>query len=424
MQWLDYTATTRVRMFPVEEFARIARKERRVGISQAACCMLHDDTVLSRGSTTGQFYLEPDLNSLYRNGGLPSTTAPSASVMTFWRSEEGLTFEGCPRSTLQSIADNIHTEHKIQLQFGFEIEVVFMKAIRDQNTGHITEYSPATTIHSWSQMTSETRQLVPLLEEITRTLASMGIKLQQFHAESAPGQFEFVLPPDTPLAAVDSLIAARQVITAVAEQHGLRATLYPCPIPGEAGSAAHAHISINPPTLEDAFLAGILDYFPSITAFTLSSEASYERVRSGIWAGSEWVAWGFQNREAPVRKIGPGHWEFKSLDGSANMYLAMAALLAAGKIGLDANLDLRVKECTVDAATLSHFQRVDLGITTMIPKSLEESLDHLEASSSNTLKDLLGTELVKNYVTVKRAEIVRLREIPEETRRLWLLERY
>lgn len=424
MQWLDYTATTRVRMFPIEEFARIARKERRLGISQAVCCMLQDDTVLLEGSTTGQFYMEPDLNSIYRNGGLAPTAAPSATVMTFWRSEDGTPFEGCPRSTLQNIADKIRTEHKIELKFGFEIEVVFLTATQDQNTNEITEYSPATLNHSWSQMTLETRRLVPLLEKVSQILSSMGIKLQQFHAESAPGQFEFVLPPAAPLAAVDTLLAARQVITAVGEQHGLRATLHPRPVANGAGSAAHVHISITPSTQEDSFLAGIFEYFRSITAFTLSSEASYERVRPGIWAGSEWVTWGFQNREAPVRKIEPGHWEFKPLDGVANMYLAMAALLAGGYIGLEEMLPLTVKECTVDAATLSHSERADLGITKQIPKTLEESLDDLELDELNNLNTLLGTELVKNYVTVKRAEIVRLREMPEEKRRMWLLERY
>lgn len=424
MQWLEYTATTRVRMFPIEEFARIARKERRLGISQAVCCMLQDDTVLLEGSTTGQFYMEPDLNSIYRNGGLAPTAAPSATVMTFWRSEDGTPIEGCPRSTLQNIADKIQTEHKIELKFGFEIEVVFLTATQDQNTNEITEYSPATLNHSWSQMTLETRRFVPLLENVSQILSSMGIKLQQFHAESAPGQFEFVLPPAAPLAAVDTLLAARQVITAVAEQHGLRATLHPRPVANGAGSAAHVHISITPSTQEDSFLAGIFEYFRSITAFTLSSEASYERVRPGIWAGSEWVTWGFQNREAPVRKIEPGHWEFKPLDGVANMYLAMAALLAGGYIGLEEMLPLTVKECTVDAATLSHSERADLGITKQIPKTLEESLDDLELDESNSLSTLIGTELVKNYVTVKRAEIVRLREMPEEKRRMWLLERY
>lgn len=421
MQWVDYTATTRVRMFPIEEFVRIARKQRRVGISLSVCCMLQDDTLLPEGTPTGQFYLEPDLNSLYRNGGLAKSAAPSATVMTFWRTEDGAPLDRCPRTALRNIVDKLHTKHNIQLKTGFEVEVVFLKPTQDQHTGHVTGYTPAVANHSWSQMTSETRRLVPLLEEITQTLASMGIKLQQFHAESAPGQFEFVLPPAAPLAAVDALMAARQVIAAVAEQHGLHATLHPRPAPEGAGSAAHAHISITPTTNENAFLAGILKYFQSIAAFTLSSDASYERVRPGIWAGSEWVTWGFQNREAPVRKIEAGHWEFKSLDGLANMYLAMAALLAGGYMGLESNLPLAVKECTVDASTLTSSQRAELGITTPIPKSLAESLDALEKTP---LDKLLGAEMIKNYVTVKRAEMVRLQAMSEEKRRLWLLERY
>jgi glutamine synthetase len=81
-------------------------------------------------------------------------------------------------------------------------------------------------------------------------------------------------------------------------------------------------------------------------AFTLSQDASYDRIRSGIWSGSEWVAWGFQNRETPVRKIGPGHWEIKSLDGLANPYFAIAAILAGGYLGLKENTPLTMRECT------------------------------------------------------------------------------
>ena len=185
-----------------------------------------------------------------------------------------------------------------------------------------------------------------MLEEVAQTLASMGIHLQQFHTESAPGQFEFILPPKAPLAAVDALVAARQVVTVVAERHSLRATLHPRPVPSGAGSASHIHLSISRPVLEEAFLAGILDHFSSIVALTLSQDVSYERVRSGIWAGSVWVTWGSQNRETPVRKIGPGHWEFRSIDGIANPYLAVAAILAGGYLGLEANSPLTVKECT------------------------------------------------------------------------------
>jgi glutamine synthetase len=200
--------------------------------------------------------------------------------------------------------------------------------------------------------------MLPLIEEIVETLASIGIFLEQFHSESSPGQFEFILPSDSPVAAVDTLIKARQVITCVAEKHGLRATLHPRPYPFAAGTASHAHVSISPPTKEASFLAGVLHHYPSIVAFTLSGDASYDRVKSGIWSGSEWVAWGTQNREAPIRKISPGHWEIKSLDGLANMYLAMAAFLAAGYSGVKEDKPLTIKDCQCSSLTLD-----SIGIT-------------------------------------------------------------
>ena len=333
-------------MFPIQEFTRIARKERRVGVSLAVFWMLQDDSITAEGSATGQFYLEPDLTSLYRNGAMTAPAAPSATVMTFWRSEEDGYLEGCPRTTLQCLVNKLQSDYEIEVLCGFEIEVIFLTPVKDAKVGEIIDYKPATTNHSWSQMTSETRRMVPLLEEIARTLSSIGIELQQFHAESAPGQFEFALPPKRPLAAVDSLLTARQVVTAIAERHGLRATLHPRPLPIGSGSASHTHLSISPPTREEAFLAGVLSNYPSIVAFTLSQDASYQRVRPGIWAGSEWVTWGFQNREAPVRKIDRGHWEFKSVDGVANPYLAVAALLAGGYLGLKTSSPLTAKECT------------------------------------------------------------------------------
>ncbi|KAJ5548900.1 hypothetical protein N7513_006134 [Penicillium frequentans] len=417
MQWVDYTATVRVRMFPLQEFIRIARNQRRIGIAMAALSMLQNDVVIPEGSTTGQFYMQPDLSSIYLNGSMVTPAAPSATVMTFWKTEDGQFLEGCPRGTLQNIVEKLHKQHNINVLCGFEVEVVFLKSEKERTT-----CDPATTIHSWSQMTTQTRRMVPILEEITQTLVSMGIKLQQFHAESSAGQFEFVLPPLAPLAAVDTLIATRQVISAVADRHGLRATLHPRPYPDGAGTASHTHISINPPTKEDTFLAGMLNHFRSIVAFTLSQDASYERVRSGIWAGSEWVAWGFQNREAPIRKINPGHWEIKSMDGLANPYFAVAALLAGGYLGLEANAPLTVKECGVDASTLSESQRSELGITTQIPKSLDESLIALE--NDKALQNLLGPGFVRNYTLVKRAESASLSAMSEAERRLWVVERY
>nr|AKR71449.1 FluG protein [Aspergillus glaucus] len=417
MQWVDYTATIRVRIFPILEFAKIVRKQRRIGISLAVFWMLQDDTVTPEGSTTGQFYMEPDLSSLRRNVGIDSK---SATVMTYWRSEEGTELEGCPRTTLQNVTNKLKTEHDIDVTCGFEIEVVLMKPVTNANGDE--DFVPCVRNHSWSNMTSDTRRMVPLLEEISDSLASIGINLEQFHAESCPGQFEFILPPNSPVAAVDTLLKARQVVVNVAEQHGLRATLYPRPIPKAAGTASHAHVSISPATKEDSFLAGVLEHYPALVSFTLSQDVSYDRVKAGIWAGSEWVTFGTQNRETPIRKISPGHWEIKSLDGLANMYFAMAAFIAAGYVGITEQKELTNKDCQYDAATLNDTECAALGITTKLPKTLAQSLSAIE--SDRTLQDLLGPELVKNYCIVKRAESKKLSAMDEYSRRMWLMEKY
>ncbi|OJK01463.1 hypothetical protein ASPACDRAFT_1854838 [Aspergillus aculeatus ATCC 16872] len=418
LQFFDYTATLRLRIFPVQEFAKIVRNQRRIGVCLATQQMLQNDSVCPEGSTTGQFYMQPDLSTLSRNVGLDSK---SATVMSWWFTEEGTPLPGCPRSLLRNVTAQLQTEHGIQVLCGFEIEVVFMKCITNPDTNE-EEFVPCVKNHSWSQMTRETRRMVPLLEEIAETLASIGIDLQQFHAESAPGQFEFVLPPGSPVAAVDTLLKARQVVTQVAEQHGLRATLHPRPYPHAAGTASHAHLSITPSTKEDSFLAGILQHYPALMAVALAGEVSYDRVCSGLWAGSEWVTWGTQNRESPIRKISAGHWEIKTLDGLANMYIAMSAFLAAGYLGVKNNEPLTASDCPYDAATLDEAGRQSYGINTQLPKSLSQSLDHLEADTA--LQDVLGATLVENYLLVKRAEKKKLDSMDEDTRRQWLLERY
>lgn len=75
-----------------------------------------------------------------------------------------------------------------------------------------------------------------------------------------------------------------------------------------------------------------------------SIQESYIRVKS-LEAG-DWVAWGSQNRTAPVRKIAQGHWELRFADATANMYLAISACIGAGLLGLKNNEELRWKDCS------------------------------------------------------------------------------
>lgn len=172
----------------------------------------------------------------------------------------------------------------------------------------------------------------------------------------------------------------------------------------------------------ESFYAGILKHLRAIVAFTYPSPASYERVLDGYWAGGRWITWGDENREAPLRQCQKGHWELRTLDGMANPYLAMAAVLGAGIRGIQSGMPLRLKNCEVDPAGLTDAQRRELGIERMLPGDLGEALESLQVDEE--LSSVLNHAVVQRYIDVKKAEMALLEAMGEEERRQWLFARF
>jgi glutamine synthetase len=176
------------------------------------------------------------------------------------------------------------------------------------------------------------------------------------------------------------------------------------------------------PEVYESFYAGILKHLPAITAFTYSSPASYDRMVDSCWAGGRWVTWGTQNRETPLRKIEDSHWEFKCLDGIANPYLALAALLSSGLNGLLNKEELTWGDCEIDPANFTENDRTELGVDKMLPASLTEALQSLRDDAH--LISWLGQELVDRYLAIKEAEIDTLSKMTNDEQKQWLMERY
>lgn len=174
---------------------------------------------------------------------------------------------------------------------GFEIEVVFMsKDIKDGVFNYGS--TPIDEGHPWSTAQPlQSDHLMDVMETIFEKLERAGLALEQFHPESSPGQFEFILSPLPPVLAVDTLVAAKEIIQAAAANAGMRATLFPKPDPEAVGTGAHTHISLTPGHYWESFYAGVLKHLRAIAAFTYSNDASYERVADGVWAGSTWITW-------------------------------------------------------------------------------------------------------------------------------------
>jgi glutamine synthetase len=153
--------------------------------------------------------------------------------------------------------------------------------------------------------------------------------------------------------------------------------------------------------LERSFLQSLLEKLPFSTAFTLPTEASYERVKDGIWAGGTYACWGKENREAAVRLTGPPgahHFEVRTIDGTANPHIAIATVLGLGLIGIEEGWELKIEDVDGSAADLSAEERENRGIVGRLPRTLSAARDI--ARNDTAINYVLGREFVEKYLSV------------------------
>ncbi|SPN97490.1 related to fluG protein [Cephalotrichum gorgonifer] len=414
--WNDMTGTTRTKAAHIDHVRKCLQTtgEFSFGIAGAAFALMQNDTIAPGGSPVGEYRLHPDYSSM--------TLGPRRGILTsfgVFREPDRTVSSLCPRAALQEVLGRAKSQG-LEFLVGFELELVLMERT-DAGIFRNTQSDG----HNWSSSRVVDRPIFSVIENAMAYLRSVGIHIEQVHAESAPGQFEIVLPAAAPLEATDRLLYVREVVAQYAAAEGYRMTLHPKPFPLAAGNAAHIHLSItgdDDPALYEAFYAGILTHLRAICAFTYSNPSSYDRVADGCWAGGRYVAWGTQNRETPLRKIEGSHWELKCVDGIANPYLALAAVLRVGLDGVREERALEWGDCPVDPASLTEEERAALGIQEMLPESLTEALEAL--AEDEVLREGLGSRLVSRYVAVKGQEVNMLDAMGKAEGKQWLLERY
>lgn len=120
-----------------------------------------------------------------------------------------------------SISDRGASRRGASFLVGFEVEFILLRST-------LPEAEPVSK-HNWSTTGSiysgSTGAIV--LEEIADALQAGGVELQMYHAEAAPGQYEIVTGPLSPLQAADALVFSHEVIYNIANKHELRATFAP-----------------------------------------------------------------------------------------------------------------------------------------------------------------------------------------------------
>ncbi|ADJ44490.1 glutamine synthetase-like protein [Amycolatopsis mediterranei S699] len=216
---------------------------------------------------------------------------------------------------------------------GIEHEVVFRDSLGAPLTAHGVDYA-----------LGGTERLAPLLRDLRTDLAEAGLGVESARAECHPGQYEIVLRHRDALAACDDVLLQQLIVRRAAARHGVTADYLAAPSVGQ-GNSGHVHLSLSAvdgsePDLLGGFLAGVLRDARALTAVWAPTWNSYVRLRTAPFSPRE-VRWGHDDRTAAVRVAGAAdnrRLEFRFAGADAQPHLVVAALLAAGRFGLEEGL--------------------------------------------------------------------------------------
>jgi glutamine synthetase len=259
------------------------------------------------------------------------------------------------------------------------------------------------------------------------------------HEVASGGQIEINFNHSASLTqAADSVQVFKDAVRNTAKNHGKIATFMPKPFfdennsskkitEADNGSGMHVNISIwekdgrrnlfyDP---DDAyaelsqigryFVGGILEHASSLSAIVAPTINSYQRLVPGFEA-PVYVAWARGNRSTIIRvpavernSARSKRVEFRAPDPSANPYLALSAVVAAGMDGIAKKIEPG-EPVNENIYKLSESRKKALGIKPL-PSSLEQALSTLMSDSHYLLQSCFTSDLLQSYLELKAHEI-------------------
>ncbi|MGB9143941.1 MAG: glutamine synthetase family protein [Aestuariivirga sp.] len=319
----------------------------------------------------------------------------------------GKPWEACPRTALKNAIALLKAKTGLTMKLAFEHEFTLI----GQDFGRDPSFSLASI-----------RRAGSLALEIDQALLAAGMPAEQIVPEYGDGQYEIAATPKEPLRACDEAIVSREIIRDAARRAGIHASFVPKPSPTAPGNGIHGHFSLwqgeSPVMAVDgwltrlggAFAAGVIRHAEALMLFTVGSTNSFLRIRPHSWVGA-YTCVGTRNREAMLRfcprsdsSAGPlpkASLEFRVFDATANIYLAIAALIHAGLDGIDKNLE-SPPDVASDPDGLSANDRKQMNIRTL-PENLAAAINSAEKDGELLAK--FPPLLIEALLSVRRDDV-------------------
>jgi len=265
-----------------------------------------------------------------------------------------------------------------------------------------------------------------LIDDIYHFSEAQGLEIDTLIHEEGAGQLEINLRHGDPIELADQVFLFKRTLREAALKHDVYATFMAKPIQGQPGSAMHIHQSVvdrktgrNVFSAADGteteafsnFIGGMQKHVPNALVMFAPYVNSYRRLTQAASAPVN-NKWGYDNRTTAFRvpRSDPNarRVENRIPSSDANPYLALAASLACGLIGINNKL-----KAEPPVLTTANEDEIDL------PRGLLEAVALFE--EDHDLHEVLGKQFCSTYAAIKRAEFETFMEVISPWEREFLL---
>lgn len=372
----------------------------------------------------GDLRLEPDLATL---SVVPWEDDPTAQVICDIVYQNGSRVEFTPRNVLRNIVE-AYTNLGLKPVVAPEIEFYLVQNNPDPDYPLTPPVGRSGRAIGGGQGYSiaGVNEFDELIDDMYHFSEAQGLEIDTLIHEEGAGQLEINLRHGDPVELADQVFLFKRTIREAALKHDMYATFMAKPIQGQPGSAMHIHQSIvdietgnniftNADNSESEafyhFIGGLQKHMANALVMLAPYVNSYRRLVPDVSAPVN-LRWGYDNRTTAFRvpRSDPQsrRVENRLPSSDANPYLALAASLACGLIGLQDKI--RPDEPATDTVNLNHIE---------LPRGLVEAVALFE--DDKRLRAVLGDAFVTTYAAIKRQEFETFMEVISPWEREYLL---
>jgi glutamine synthetase len=349
----------------------------------------------------------PDVNTIRM---VPWASEPTAQVIHDCFYQDGSPVDLAPRYVLRRVLE-LYAQQGWKPIVAPEVEFFLVKINTDADypleppVGRSGR--PETVRQSYS--IDAVNEFDPLFEEMYDHCDKQGVEIDTLIHESGAAQMEVNFLHGDPLDLADQVFMFKRTVRETALRHKIYATFMAKPMANEPGSAMHIHQSVldsqtgrnaftdergEPTKLFFNYIAGLQRYVPECMLLFAPYVNSYRRFQR-YHAAPINVQWGYDNRTVGLR-VPSSDSENRRVENrvggaDVNPYLAIAASLACGYLGMTQRMD-PTAPLGGDAYELPY----------QLPRDIGSAITNLTGSAAIT--GVFGERFVTVYRAIKERE--------------------